>query len=194
MRRGLFRAVGSLLGLAAVILLLVTALLASPAGSRWLIERAAAFAPGTLVIRQITGSLLTGLVADGIDYRLDDTRLQAGRLELAIDPAGLLRGGLRVHRLAIEDAVYHAPATDSDSTAFTPPERIPLPFSLDVEALSIRRLSLRLGTQETTIDELDLSARAGPVAGLRIGGTERPGHPALPLSVYRDARLARSPA
>jgi translocation and assembly module TamB len=168
MRRGLFRAVGSLLGLAAVILLLVTALLASPVGSRWLIERAAAFAPGTLVIRQITGSLLTGLVADGIDYRLDDTRLQAGRLELAIDPAGLLRGGLRVRRLAIEDAIYQTPAADTDSAAFTPPERIPLPFAFDVEALSIRRLSLQLGTQETAIDELDLSAHAGPIAGLRI--------------------------
>jgi len=168
MRLGLFRAVGSLLGLTAVILLLVTALLASPAGSRWLIERAAAFAPGTLVIRQITGSLLSGLVANDIDYRLDDTRLQAGRLELAIDLAGLLHGGLRVRRLAIEDAVYQTPATNTDSAAFTPPERIPLPFAFDVEALSIRRLSLQLGTQETAIDELDLSARAGPIAGLHI--------------------------
>ncbi|MGB7933820.1 MAG: translocation/assembly module TamB domain-containing protein [Gammaproteobacteria bacterium] len=167
-RQGLFRLFGVLLGLAAIILLLVTVLLASPAGSRWLIDRAAAFAPGTLVIRQITGTLLTGLVADGIDYRLDDTRLQAGRLELAIDPAGLLRGGLSVRRLAIEDAVYQTPATDTGSTAFTPPERIPLPFAFDVKALSIRRLSLQLGTQETVIDELDLSAHAGPVAGLRI--------------------------
>jgi translocation and assembly module TamB len=168
MRRGLFNTVASLLGLAAVILVLITALLASPAGSRWLIERAAAFAPGTLVIKQITGSLLTGLVADGIDYRLDDTRLQVGRLELAIDPAGLLRGGLRLRRLSIEDAVYQTPDTNTDSTAFTPPERITLPFVLDVEALRIRRLSLQFGSQETIIDELGLSARAGPVAGLRI--------------------------
>jgi len=151
-----------------MILLLVTALLASSAGSRWLIERSVSFAPGTLVIRQITGSLLSGVVVDGIGYRLDDTRLQAARLELAIDPAGLLRGSLRVRRLAIEDAVYQAPATDTDSTAFTPPERIPLPFGLDVETLGIRRLTVQLGTQETVIDELDLSAHAGPVAGLRI--------------------------
>jgi translocation and assembly module TamB len=166
--RRLWKGLAVLLGLTAVILLLVTALLASPAGSRWLIERATSFAPGTLVIRQIAGSLLTGLVAEGIDYRLDATHLQAGRLDLAIDPAGLLRGGLRVRHLAIEDAVYQTPATDTGSTAFTPPERIPLPFTLDVETLSIRRLSLQLGSQETTIDELDLSARAGPVAGLRI--------------------------
>ena len=166
--RRFWKVLGVLLGLTAVILLLVTALLASPAGSRWLIERTAAFAPGTLVIRQTAGSLLTGLVADGIDYRLDDTRLQAGRIELALDPAGLLRGGLRVRRLAIEDAVYQTPATDTDSTAFTPPERISLPFTLDIKALSIRRLSLRLGSQQTTLDELELSARAGPVAGLHI--------------------------
>jgi len=166
--RRLWKVLSVLLGLAAVILLLVTALLSSPAGSRWLIERASAFAPGTLVIRQITGSLLTGLVADDIDYRLDDTRLQASRLELAIDPAGLLRGGLSVRRLAIEGVVYQTPATDTDSTTFTLPERIPLPFAFDVKALNIRRLSLQLGTQETVIDELDLSAHAGPVAGLRI--------------------------
>jgi translocation and assembly module TamB len=168
MRRGLFKAVGSLLGLTAVILLLVTALLANPAGSRWLIERAAAFAPGTLVIRQITGSLLSGLVANDIDYRFDDTRLQAGRLELAIDPAGLLRGALRVRRLAIDDAIYQTPDTDTDATAFTPPGKIPLPFAVDVKSFSIRRLSVQLGAQETTIDELDLSAHAGPVAGLHI--------------------------
>ncbi len=55
----------------------MTALLASPAGSRWLIERAAAYAPGTLVIQHIAGSLLSGLVIEGIDYRQDDTSLQA---------------------------------------------------------------------------------------------------------------------
>jgi translocation and assembly module TamB len=157
-----------LLGLAALVLLLVTAMLASPAGSRWLIERGAAFAPGTLVIRQFTGSLLTGLAADGIDYRLDDTRLQVGRLELAIDPSGLWRGGLRVRRLMIDDASYREPATDADSTAFTMPERITLPFFIDIDALRIRHLSLQFGVEESTIDELDLSARAGPVVGLRI--------------------------
>jgi translocation and assembly module TamB len=167
-RRGFYRAVGILLGLAAAILLLVTALLANPAGSRWLIERGAAFAPGTLSIRQIAGSLLSGLVIDGIDYRLDATRLQAGRLELEIDPAGLLRGQIGLRRLAIEDVVYRAPAAGADTTAFTPPERIALPFPLDIAKLSIRRLSVLIGTQETTIDELELAAHAGPVSGVRI--------------------------
>jgi hypothetical protein len=113
-RRG-YWSVGVLLGLAAAILLLVSAFLASPAGSGWLIETAAGYAPGTLVIEHIGGSLLSGLVIEGIDYRQDDTSLQAGRLELAIDPAGLLRGRIGVRRLAIEDAVYHAPAAAATS-------------------------------------------------------------------------------
>ncbi len=168
MRRGLYRSVGVLLGLATTILLLVTALLASTAGSRWLIERAAVYAPGAVVIRRIDGNLLSGLVASGIDYRQDGMSLHIGRAELAINPAGVLHGRIILRRLAIEDATYRAPAADANTTPFSLPERIVLPLPIEIADLDIRRLTLREGAQETVIDELDLSARAGPVVGLLV--------------------------
>ena len=166
--RRLWKALAVLLGLAAVSLLLVTALLASHAGSRWLIERGAAFAPGELVVRQISGSLLTGLALDGIAWRKDDIRLRIARLELALDPAGLLRGQLGLHRLAVEDVDYRMPAVEDDGAAFTPPDRIPVPFPLDIKALSLRQVSVHVGDQETGIDALELSAHLGPVSGLHV--------------------------
>jgi len=166
--RGLWKGLGILLGLVAVILLLATALLASPAGSRWLIERGAAFAPGELVVRRIDGSLLTGLALEGIAWRQDDIRLRVGRLALALDPAGLLRGHVGLRRLAIEDVDYRMPATADDGAVFTPPARVPVPLPLDIGELSLRRVSVHLGEQETTIDALELSAHLGPVSGLRV--------------------------
>jgi translocation and assembly module TamB len=168
MRRGLYRSIGVLLGLVATVLLLLTVLLASPAASRWLIERAADYVPGTMIIQHIDGSLLSGLVASGIAYRQDGTSLHIGRVELALNPAGVLRGRIILRRLAIEDAAYRAPATGATATPFALPARIVLPLSLEIADLSIRRLTLQIGTQETTIDELELSARAGPLAGLRV--------------------------
>ena len=126
-RRGLYRSVGVLLGLAMTVLLLVTALLASPEGSRWLIERAVVYAPGTVVIRRIDGSLLSGLVVSGINYRQDGMSLHVGRVELVINPAGVLHGRIILRRLAIEDANYRAPAADADTRPFSLPERIVLP-------------------------------------------------------------------
>ena len=166
--RGLYRSVGVLLGLALTILLLVTALLASPEGSRWLIERAVVYAPGTVVIRRIDGSLLSGLVVSGIKYRQDGMRLHVGRAELAINPAGVLHGRIILRRLAIEDATYRAPAAEADTTPFSLPERIVLPLPVEIHDLAIRRLTLQEGAQKTLIDELDLSARAGPVVGLLV--------------------------
>jgi translocation and assembly module TamB len=167
MRRGFYWSVGVLPGLTAVVLLLA-ALLASPVASRWLIGRAAAYAPGALSIQRIDGSLLSGLVATGIDYRQDGLSVHIGRVELALDPAALLRGQIVLRRLAIDDADCRAPAAPAGSSSFTPPARIVLPLPLEIAELTVRRLSLQIGARKTTIDELDLSARAGPLAGLRV--------------------------
>jgi translocation and assembly module TamB len=166
--RRLWKMLAVLPGLAAIILLLVTILLASPAGSRWLIEQGAAYAPGELVVRRITGSLLSGLTLDGIAWRQHDISLKAARLELGLDPAGLLRGQIGLRRLVIEDVVYRMPATEEAAAPFTPPDRIPVPLPLDIGELSLRRVSVHIGDQETGIDALDLSAHLGPVSGLHV--------------------------
>jgi len=157
-----------LLGLLGVLLALLTALLASPAGSRWLIERGAAFAPGELVVRRMDGSLLTGLTLEGIAWRQDDMRLRIGRLVLAIDPAGLLHAHLDVRRLTVKDVDYTMPATQEDTGRIALPARIPVPFPLDIGELDVHNVSVRIGEQETRVDALELSARLGPVSGLRV--------------------------
>jgi translocation and assembly module TamB len=168
MRRAFYWSVGVLLGLAVSTVLVLTVLLASPAASHWLIVRAGAYAPGALTIEHIEGSVLAGLTATGIDYRQDQMQLRIARLELAMDPLDLLRGRIGLRRLAIEDVVCRAPATSAEPAPFTPPARIVLPVSLDIDQFSVRRLTLHIGTRETAIDALELSAHAGPVAGLRV--------------------------
>jgi translocation and assembly module TamB len=166
--RRLWKGLAVLLGLTAIMLALLTALLASPAGSRWLVERGAAVVPGELAVRRIAGSLLTGLALEGIAWRQDDMRLQIGRLTLALDPAGLLRGRLGLRRVVAEDIVYRMPATEEDTAAFAAPERIPVPFPLDIGQLSLHRVSVHIGERETRVDDLELSAHLGPVSGLRV--------------------------
>ena len=172
MLRALARGFAKLL--LAVLALLVLAvgaigiLTVSEPGSRWVINQALTWVPGEIQVGAIRGRLVTGLEIDAIDYREAQTSVQADRLVLRWQPADLLRGTVRVRQLLLDNLAVTSTGESVESTAFTPPERIPLPITVVLEDVRLQNLQVDTGSGPTHIDSLALSARAGPLQGLVI--------------------------
>jgi len=137
-------------------------------GSRWLVRQAAFYAPGELQIAGVQGRLISGLTLSGVDYRLDQSALQLGRIELRWRPAALLHGTLRVGLLDAQDVHYSEAQAGTGGEPFTLPDRIELPFGVRLDAARITHLQLTFGDERNTIDKVSLSAVAGPVRGLVV--------------------------
>jgi translocation and assembly module TamB len=166
--RILWYPVATLLVLVTLCVALLGSLAATESGSRWVLRQLLQQVPGELAIERIEGTLLSGLALTEIHYALDRDRLQAGRIEVRWQPAGLFSARLQVVDLRIRDAHYHTPA-GTDETPFTLPDRMPLPLAVTLEAGRIDGLLVVIGDRRLHFDEIELAARAGPIAGLRLG-------------------------
>ena len=137
-------------------------------GSRWLIREASFYLPGELQIGAIHGRLVTGLALSDVDFRLDETELRIARLELRWRAAALLRGTLRIQQLRAQTVQYREPQAAPDAAPFVPPERISLPFAVVLDMASVSDLQVTRGDEQSVVDEVTLSARAGPLRGLVV--------------------------
>ena len=78
------------------VLLLGLWLLATPAGSGWLIATVAAQTDGVFSVSGLHGSLLRGLRADRIEIRVTRTRVLISAAEIAVFWPDLLRSRVRL--------------------------------------------------------------------------------------------------
>jgi len=138
------------------------------AGSRWLIREASFYLPGELQIGATHGRLISGLVLSDVDYRLDESELRMARLELRWRAAALLRGTLHIQQLRAQTVQYREPQAAPGAAPFAPPERISLPFAVVLDKASVSGLQVTLGDEQSVVDEITLSARAGPLRGLEV--------------------------
>ena len=157
-----------LTGLLALVLGGLGILTGTESGSRWLVHQAVFYVPGELQVAGINGRLISGLTLTGVDYRLDQTELRLRHLELRWRAAALLHGTLRIQQLGARDVHYRAPAGAPDTEPFTLPERIALPFAVRLDKAEISGLQVTLGSEQSVVDEIVLSARAGPLQGLVV--------------------------
>ncbi len=144
------------------------ALTNSETGSRWLVRQALVYAPGELEVTDISGRLISGLTLTGLSYRLDQTELSIGTLTLGWRAADLLGGIVRVRQLVARDVHYRAPGSGPDTEPFVLPERITLPLAIQLNNAEITNLLIEAGSNQSLVDELTLSARAGPLLGLSV--------------------------
>lgn len=163
----------SLLILVTLLLLgtaVLTAMTASETGSRWLVRQALALAPGELQVEVINGRLVSGLTLTGVHYRLEQQEIAIGWLTIGWRVAPLLSGAVRVSTLVARDVSYREPETEPPPEAepFVLPERIPLPLTVQFKHVQVSNLQVDIGSSHTVVDDITLSARAGPVLGLRI--------------------------
>lgn len=157
-----------LTGLLALVLGGLGVLTGTESGSRWLVNQTVFYLPGELQVAGINGRLISGLTLTGVDYRLDQTALRLERLELRWRAAALLHGTLRIQQLRARNVHYREPEAAPDTEPFTLPERIALPFAIRLDKAEITGLQVTLGSEQSVVDEIVLSARAGPLQGLVV--------------------------
>lgn len=185
--------------LAGLLLLLVAGLVgavlllsATTAGARWLAAAAEASSGGAVMLRGVDGSLGTGLRAESLDIQAGELMLHIEGLELLLRPAALLRGQLRIERLAAARVEVDLPPPGPEEPFLMPTVSTPIPLRL--RQLVVPVLELRRGGQAWTITGLQAGGRlrgsqlqvnhaAGDFAGLhlRLAGSAEL-RPPLPIA------------
>ncbi|MCG5496826.1 translocation/assembly module TamB domain-containing protein [Ectothiorhodospira variabilis] len=163
-RRALISLVVVLLLLVALITGLVTALVATEPGARLVVKQGVGFVPGELRIEQVSGTLLTGLRAEGVVYTHEALNASLESLDLQMELLPLT--GLAVHINALDAQGLEltltpdpdAPPPDPDAP-FTLPDAIPMPVTVDLTQGVIQNIRFRTQEQAEPIlvDEVRLS-------------------------------------
>jgi len=159
----------SLIGVLVFTSLAFVVLLASEAGSRWLIHRMVNYTAEELTIKGIRGSILSGLILDGIDYRTDQQHVQVQHVELSLRPLALFGGMAHLTRLSIQGVTYTAPKTQvtTDRNPFQLPRDISFPLTVVIERATLNRMVFRRADTEHTLDYAYFAGRMDQ-NGLRL--------------------------
>ncbi len=140
----------------------VIALMATDAGSRWLIQQATLYVPQQLTIEGIRGNLISGLIITGIDHRSTMSTTQIKRAELLWRPEALLLGKVSLSSVRLDSLQFTKPR----------PSEIPileelrslaglrLPLVISVENARVEGLHINLQGNQYDYEQLHLSARA----------------------------------
>lgn len=164
----------------------VAVLLGTATGAGWLARIASSQSAGMLRFEEVRGSLATGLQVGVLDISAGESRIRIEDLELVLHMHELLRGRLRVQRLAAARAVVELGASAGDAGPFVMPTvRAPIPVSL--REFSLPLLELRRDGQAWTLTGLHA---AGRLWGSRLLVREaRAEHDGLFVRIAGRARL-----
>jgi translocation and assembly module TamB len=114
-------------------------LLGSEAGAGWLVARLLARTGPALGIERVSGSLLGGLVLEGVELRLERDELDFARLSLAWDPLAALSGTIAFSAARVSPVVYRRlPSSGGAGRAAV--LELPFPIRLDEAAAESLRL------------------------------------------------------
>lgn len=150
---------------------LLTVLLGTEPGSRWLVQRGTALAPGELRFEELRGSFLQGLEFEGLRYEHAGLTAGVQHLELRVNALALFAGRLAISRLHADDidittAVSGEPA--ATETSFEPPAAIALPLRVSLSDVVLRRLDISPGGGEPLrVETMRLEATLGEVLRIR---------------------------
>lgn len=159
LRRLLFGALVVFIALAT----LLTVLLGTEPGTRWVIQQGSALAPGELRIEQVEGTLLRGVILQGIRFEDEAASARLERLEVRINANALFLARLAITRLELHGLDLHT-RPDPDPAPADPlqiPEAIRLPLAIDLSPARFTDLRLSFGdTDPLVIHEIRLAASA----------------------------------
>lgn len=148
MRRVLLVVLTTMILLLALLAGAVVWVAGTESGTRWLTHQALAFLPDTVSIGQVSGTLSSPLRLNEVKVNAGGARIDVQRAGLDWQPGALLRGDLRVLRLAAEEVTVALPPPSVDEP---PPARSPKPLTLpslqlplDVQLLEVSIRNLRI--------------------------------------------------
>ncbi|MBZ2189875.1 translocation/assembly module TamB domain-containing protein [Alcanivorax sp. JB21] len=133
--------------------LILLGAMATEGGSRWLLERALSYAPGTASIAQIDGTLLHGITLEGVHYAHPAFTVESDRFSLALVMPALLQRRLAVNTLRAERLHITLHPGEEDSTEPEPDttpfhidqlDDINLPLSIAIHGASVTHFTLTL--------------------------------------------------
>lgn len=159
LRRVLFGALIAFIMLAT----LLTVLLGTEPGTRWVIHQGSALAPGELRIEQVEGTLLRGVTLQGIRFEDESASASLERLEIRINANALFLARLAITRLELHGLDLHTRPDPDPAPAepFQIPEAIRLPLAIDLSPAHFTDLRLSFGDADPlVIHEIHLAASA----------------------------------
>ncbi|MEO1594346.1 MAG: translocation/assembly module TamB domain-containing protein [Pseudomonadota bacterium] len=139
--------------LAVLVLLLTLVALASwlagtTSGARFVMNRAVGYAPGTLAIAEVDGTLIGGLTLRGVDYADDAARARIDTLSVRVAPSVVINWRrLTVRELTVLGAVITLPET---SVAEPDPAR----SSPTVPAITLDPLPVAIDVLQVTLEDI----------------------------------------
>lgn len=149
---------GTLLLVVAGCIVALSLLVGTAAGAGWLARAATAQTDGMLRFEAVRGSLAAGLHIGALDIEAAESRIRIEDLELVLRARDLLRGRLRVQRLAAARVVVEAGASTAAGEPFAMPTlRTPIPVS--VREFSLPLLELRRDGRTWTLTGLHAAGR-----------------------------------
>jgi len=143
-----------------VILLIVVGLyvlVATPAGTRWLVARTEPFLPEQLSLDGVGGSLLSGLSVAEVRWRDAATDVTARNIDTNLSFRPLLVKHVAVQSLQVE-SVAVVLRTPSPDTVESEPFSIDLPLKISIASSEMRNFSVDMPDQSVHLDVIKLSA------------------------------------
>jgi translocation and assembly module TamB len=151
-------------GMLAVLLGVALFAAGNPAGTAWLLHRTTTFVPGSLLLEDISGDLISGVSIGSIDYTLPQLRIVATKTTIDIDWPWLIDGRLVFERLTAGKLDLQLLESE-EQTDDQPLPAIDLPLVIELNELVMNQIRLSAPGLEETVDDVAGRAR---LAGNRI--------------------------
>ncbi len=144
----------TLLGIVAVPAVIL-ALLATEAGSSWLLGVASRAAGERFSYQSVEGDFLSELRITGLKVSAADQRAEIAELHFRWRPVALLTGRLHVARFAVSSVDYVAPEADAETAAEkSRPGAVSIPIAIQVDDVLIQDVLIRRGGGQNRIDRV----------------------------------------
>lgn len=159
-------AVALLMILTVAALALLSALLGTDYGSRWVLERAVEQLQTEgreIRFQQSQGTLLAGLRVTQLSYREGELLITAASLHGSWNPMSLLSGEFIIDQLALDGLHVHWPSTEEASVTeqvSSDPfvDIVPLPIDINIARFTLRNADFAVEEAPYHVDSLTLSA------------------------------------
>jgi translocation and assembly module TamB len=141
-------------------IMLVSALVATQAGSRWALQQLSQ----ALGIRlgEVRGNLLTGLDVSNLDFDKSGLTIHAEKIQLRWQPLALFYTSISVQSLSAEKIRIHIPlAKDKPQPDLFEWPSFALPVRVELGKLQLRDIIVAQGTQEFALDSVGGSLSLG---------------------------------
>ncbi|MEJ2156250.1 MAG: translocation/assembly module TamB domain-containing protein [Desulfobacteraceae bacterium] len=149
-------------GLLFLFIAVITALVATEAGTRTAWRWARPFLPETVTVDTLEGRLIGPLVCKGIEVRTDTMLVQIARVELEWSPAALIHRKIDIQQLAVEQILLSqipggAAPPEEKPKPIALPDEIALPFDVNIDTLRLKRFEYRSGPEAAPLEIETLS-------------------------------------